>query len=149
VVSTGDAGTGAPCRERIGARVDDALGALGGRLDAAHTGIRALAPDAHVVVTGYLPLVPATGGCAFTARMGDGDVAWVREVTTRVNGEVRAAAERAGAVFVLPADADAHSACAAPAERWTDFTGAETGSHPMHPTAAGHRAMAAAVAAAL
>jgi lysophospholipase L1-like esterase len=86
------------------------------------------------------------GGCDFTERVSPGDVTWTRDVTDRVNSAVTDAAVRAGAEIVVPDDAGERHACAPADERYTSFTGAETGSHPMHPTAAGQRAMAAAVA---
>ena len=96
-----------------------------------------------------MPLVPDHGGCDFVSGMSPGDVTWTRHVTERINMIVAAAADRAGATVVEPSDADERHACAPAARRYTDFTGAETGSHPMHPTAAGQQAMAAAVESAL
>ena len=140
----------APCRDRLSGEVDSALAALPPALDAVHASIHARSPRARVVVTRYLPLLPASGGCAFTERLGAGDLAWIRGLEDRLDRMVTDAATRAGAAAVLPADAEAHTACApVAAERYTDFTGLETSSHPMHPTAAGQRAVAAAVAAAL
>lgn len=149
IVQTPRAAVGAPCRDRLEFTVTDALDGLGDRLDSVYAGIRERSPDARVVTTAYLPLVPADGGCDFVSRMSPGDVTWTRAVTERINRVVADAAHRAGADVVLPADAQARSACAPPAQRYTDFLGVETGSHAMHPTAAGHRAMAEAVAAVL
>lgn len=140
---------GSPCRDRLDSQVSQALDGLGGRLDAVHTGIGERSPRARVVVTAYLPLVPAAGGCDFLDRVSPGDVSWARDVTGRVNRAVTGAATRAGAEVVLPRDAADRHACAAADVRYTDFTGIETGSHPMHPTAEGQRAMAAAVAGVL
>lgn len=147
----GGAGIGgaAPCRDRLDAPVTDALDALPSKLDAVYAGIRARSPEARVVATGYMPLVPAHGACEFVTAMNPGDVTWTRYVTERVNLIVAEAAARAGADLVLPRDAEQRSACAPASERYTDFTGTDTGSHPMHPTAAGQRAMAHAVAAAI
>lgn len=149
IVSTPGADTGAPCRDRLELSVTAALDGLGAQLDGVYAGIRERSPDARIVTTAYLPLVPADGGCDFVARMSPGDVTWTRHVTDRINRIVVDAADRAGAVAVLLDDAQERSACAAPEARYTDFTGLETGSHPMHPTAAGHRAMADAVSEAL
>ena len=59
---------------------------------------------------------------------------------------VRDAAARNGTLYVLPANADFHSMCAPANERWTDPTGKETNSFPAHPTPAGQKAMAEAIA---
>jgi hypothetical protein len=130
----------------LDAGVSSSLEGLGARLDAVHAGIRERSPAARIVVTAYMPLVPPDGGCDFTERVSPGDVTWTRAVTDRVNSAVTDAAVRAGAEIVVPDDAGERHACAPADERYTSFTGAETGSHPMHPTAAGQRAMAAAVA---
>ncbi|MBC7306309.1 MAG: SGNH/GDSL hydrolase family protein [Dietzia sp.] len=137
---------GAPCRERLDEVTSDALAGLPDRLDAVYAGIRERSPDATIVTTAYLPLVPERGGCDFVARMSPGDVDWTWSITERINRVVVDAADRAGAEAVLPDDAASRHACAPAARRYTDFTGIETASHPMHPTAAGHRAMAEAVA---
>jgi len=146
--STGAVDPG-PCRDRLAQTVTDALEALPEQLDRVYAGIRERSPDARVVTTGYLPLVPADGGCAFVASMNPGDVTWTRDVTRQINEVVAEAAARAGADLAMPGQAQQHSGCAAPADRYTDFTGSETGSHPMHPTALGQAAMAEAVAAAV
>lgn len=149
IVQTPRVATGAPCRDRLEHTVTDALDDLGSRLDDVYAGIRERSPDARIITTAYLPLVPDHGGCRFVSRMSPGDVTWARHVTERINMVVTDAAARAGGESVLPADAQQRSACAAPEVRYTDFTGVETGSHPMHPTAAGHRAMADSVGALL
>ncbi len=147
IAQTPRVATGAPCRDRLESQVTGALDTLRVDLDAVYTGIRDRSPSARIVTTAYLPLVPDDGGGAFVSRMSPGDVTWTRHVTERINRVVTGAAEGAGADAVLPAGAAAHSACATQAERYTDFTGTETRSHPMHPTAAGHQAMAEAIAA--
>ena len=149
ILQTPRAETGAPCRDRLEVDVTDQLDALGARLDGVYDGIRDRSPDARIVTTAYLPLVPDDGGCEFVSGMSPGDVTWTRHVTERINMIVSDAAERAGADVVQPADAAERHACTPATERYTDFTGEETGSHPMHPTAAGHRAMAEAVGAVL
>ena len=68
------------------------------------------------------------------------DAAWLAEQINRFNGEVRAAAERHGATYVMPAGAEERIGCSA--EPWVDFTVEATGSYPVHLTAAGQRAMA-------
>lgn len=146
VMRTARVADGAPCRERLDGVTSDALAGLAGRLDDVYAGIRERSPDARIVTTAYLPLVPELDSCDFVDRMSPGDVDWTRSITERINRVVVDAADRAGAAAVLPDDAASRHACAPVAGRYTDFTGIETASHPMHPTAAGHRAMAEAVA---
>ena len=149
VAGTPRAETGAPCRDRLEQSVTDALDALPDALDSVYTSIAERSPGARVITTAYMPLVPDHGGCDFVSGMSPGDVTWTRYVTERINLIVADAADRAGATVVEPDDADERHACATASERYTDFTGAETGSHPMHPTAAGQQAMAGAVGAAI
>lgn len=140
------------CESQIGARVDAGIAAAygpGGTIDGVYDAIESRAPFATVVATQYMPLFPATGGCAFTDRLVPADVQWAREVTAKINAAVDAAAERNGHDSVLPTDTVDRSACAPADQRWTDFTGAETNAAPMHPTTLGQAAMAAAIAAAI
>lgn len=146
VARTPRTATGAPCRDRLEQSVTDALNALPGALDTVYADIAGRSPAARVITTAYMPLVPDHGGCEFVSGMSPGDVTWTRHVTERINLIVADAADRAGATVVEPDDADERHACASASERYTDFTGKETGSHPMHPTALGQQAMAAAVA---
>lgn len=149
VEQTTPTATGAPCRDRLENPVTDALDELRARLDEVYAGIRQRSPDARIVTTEYLPLVPASGGCEYVDGVSPGDIVWVRRVTERINSILGDAADRAGAELAVPDDAASRHACAPPAVRYTDFTGVETGSHAMHLTAAGHRAMADAVGAVL
>lgn len=148
-VITTRAEAGSPCRDRLEMSVTAALDALPAQLDAVYAGIRERSPDARIVTTAYMPLVPADGGCGFVSAMAPGDVTWTRYVTDRINLLVAGAADRAGAELAAPSDAADRHACAPADQRYTDFTGAETGSHPMHPTAPGQAAMADAVAGVL
>ncbi|WP_206472998.1 SGNH/GDSL hydrolase family protein [Dietzia sp. KRD202] len=143
----------------ITAAIDSVFGAgtegdvpVATKVDTIYALIEEKAPDATVVATQYLPLMPAEGeSCAFTEQLVPDDVTWAREVTARINAAVDAAAVRNGHVSVLPVDPTVdRSACGNDDERWTDFTGgAPTGAYPMHPTALGQEAMADAVAAAI
>lgn len=135
------------CHDRLGEPVSQALDALPASLDEVYRGIGERAPEARVFTTAYMPLVPAHGFCDFVSGMSPEDVTWVREITERINTITGEAAARAGATFVMPPGAEEHHACAPVAGRYTDFTGHETSSHPMHPTGAGQRAMADAVIA--
>ncbi|MCT2275720.1 SGNH/GDSL hydrolase family protein [Dietzia cinnamea] len=109
-------------------------------------------PDATVIATQYLPLMPAddADGCAFTQFVGDENLAWAREITQEINDAVDEAARRNGHVSVLPVDDTDRSGCAPADERWVVFAdGSENKAAPFHPTALGQQAMAAAIAAAL
>lgn len=119
---------------------------LTAKLDMVHEEIATRAPGATMIVTGYMPLVTAEGACDAAFFVSPADRAWAVTVTEQLNEEIRAAAQRHGALFVLPDDASAHTACAAADQRWTDITGIATDAYPLHPTPIGQVAMGEAIA---
>lgn len=119
---------------------------LPGRLDDIYRRIHEKAPEATIITTGYMPIASLQDECEATADLPSGTLNWAAGLTVTMNAMVRDAAERNGALYVLPANADFHSVCAPANERWTDPTGKETNSFPAHPTPTGQKAMAEAVA---
>lgn len=136
------------CVDLLGETIGEQLDQLPPQLDRVHEAIRDRAGDAQVVVTGYLPLVSA-GDCPELGDVSEADRRWAVELTGQINETVREAAERHDALFVLPDDADEHTSCAPPQQRWADIQGQQTDAYPLHPTSAGHEAMATAVRDAL
>lgn len=116
------------------------------RLDAIYAAIHDKAPDATIITTGYMPLLSLEDECERTADLPGGTLNWAAGLTMSMNALVRDAAARNGALFVTPSNAEFHSVCAPPDQRWTDLTGEETDSFPAHPTPAGQHAMAEAIA---
>ncbi|MDO5031985.1 SGNH/GDSL hydrolase family protein [Corynebacterium sp.] len=137
------------CKGWLTPQVDASLGALPDRLDAVYTQLRERAPHARIITTGYLPLLAASDNCEFASLINATDRQWLVEHINAINHTVAEAAARNGATFVVPERSEEHTGCAPAPQRWTDFTGAETDSFPMHPTAEGQKAMAAAIADAL
>ena len=142
------------CESQVGETVQNGINVVfadNGPVDGVYDAIAAAAPNATVIATQYMPLMPAEGEtCAFTEQLNPADVQWAREVTDQINDAVSTAASRNGHVAVMPVDNSVdRSACAPINQRWTDFTGEAPGSAPMHPTALGQQAMADAIAAAL
>ncbi|WP_018296957.1 SGNH/GDSL hydrolase family protein [Corynebacterium lubricantis] len=103
------------------------------------------APSAYVYVTGYLPLLSAEGECTDAAFVSEADRAWAVDLTNQLNEHIAQVAGEHGLAFVMPENAEDHTVCAAPEERWTDLTGIDTDGYPMHPTPLGQEAMADAV----
>lgn len=138
------------CREALDEQVNDAIEALEPELDGVYEAIEGASPDARIVTTQYMPLMPPEGeSCTFTEALPEDDVDWAREKTEQLNTAVDDAATRNDHVSVMPIDDVDRSACAPADQRWTDFTGQSTNTAPMHPTALGQGAMAGAIAAAL
>lgn len=133
------------CATELDGMVRDRLAQLPGELDGVYHRIDDFSGGARVITTGYLPILSDAQGCPELAAIPPADRAWAAQLTRELNDVLTNTAERNGAEFVLPAGVEDHTACAEPEQRWVDITGVETGSHPMHPTAAGQDAMAAAV----
>lgn len=133
------------CAGELDGVVRQRLAALPADLNDVYSRIDDYSGGARVITTGYLPILSDSQECPQLAAIPAADRAWAAQLTAELNEVLANAAERSGAEFVLPAGVEEHTACAEPEQRWVDITGVETGSHPMHPTAAGQDAMAAAV----
>lgn len=137
------------CVAQLDAPVQERLSQLPAELERVYTAIAAATDGAQVITTGYLPILTDSQECPEVAGISAAERAWVAEITTQLNEVLGVAARNHDADFVLPEGFAEHSVCADPAQRWVDITGAQTGSYPMHPTAAGQAAMAKAVRAQL
>ena len=144
------------CRAALDTTVREAIEAVYGErgtIDQVYEQIADAAPEARVVATQYMPLMPDTDGCAFTAAIGQDNLDWSREITRAINTAVDEAAERHGHDSVLPTSDIDRSACADPDVRWTQFLADDpadedgTGAAAFHPTTLGQAAMAEAISA--
>lgn len=123
-----------------------AYGEVEGRLVAIADEVRRRAPDARIVFVQYVSLV--SGDSCDAAPLLPEDVPILREIATRLAQATASAAQRTNAL-VLPTDqlSASHTACdAAP---WSNAfaNGYEpTAGAPWHPNAAGHAAIADALA---
>ncbi|WP_051812101.1 SGNH/GDSL hydrolase family protein [Kitasatospora sp. MBT63] len=148
----------APCKDHYtaadgGDEVGRTIDATGPRLAEALREIRRRAPQAQVLVVGYPALLPADPA-ACTAALGQGvaagDLRYLEQKQEQLNSVLERAAEAGGARFVdTAAPSAAHHMCAGDADRWVEPPVPAAGLAPMHPNAAGERAMAAAVLAVL
>lgn len=143
--------TGQPseCASQHEEDVAAALADLPAALDGVYAAIAERAPQARIVATEYMPLLTADDACPQIAGFSDADQAWAAGLIDELNGVVAAAAARHGATAVLPKAAAEHTGCAPADQRWVAFLGLDTNAAPMHPTAAGQRAMADAIESAL
>lgn len=133
------------CVAELGGAVRERLAELPAELDDVYNRIDDYSGGARVITTGYLPILTDSQECPELAALPATDRVWAAQLTAELNGVLANAAEKNGADFVLPAGVEEHTVCAEPDQRWVDITGAETGSHPMHPTESGQAAMAEAV----
>ena len=128
---------------------DEMTSSVNEMLFSVYSSVQQRSPEARIVVTGYMPLITDEGQCEDAAFISDNDRGWAVGLTNEINGRIEGISSEMQIPFILPDGAYGHTVCAAPEERWTDLTGAETGGYPMHPTAPGQEAMADAIKASL
>ncbi|GAA0956982.1 SGNH/GDSL hydrolase family protein [Actinocorallia libanotica] len=135
-----------PCQKRYTAggtdQMEAKIAATAPKIDSAIRAIRARAPQAEIVVTGYLRIVPDSGGCWPALPFAPGDVPWLAAKQRSLNQMIKSRAEANGAVGVDPFQASTgHDACKSAAVRWTEPSlGSATS--PAHPNANGMAAVA-------
>ena len=147
--------SGSPCTDGAGAGL---LGPIDAETYPALVGglreIRERAPNADILIIGYPWIMAATGGCYPDMPIAEGDVPFMRELQTRLNSAVSRAAAKAGVTYVdMSKVSDGHDACAPEGVRWVEPQSNRSASANLfgglHPNAAGQRAIAEQVLAAL
>jgi lysophospholipase L1-like esterase len=139
---------GAPCRKHFGGTLDRRVVETAPRVAAVLNSIRVRAPRARVFVVGYLRLLPARTGCWPGVPTAAGDVPYLDRIERSVNAMLAEEARRAGAGFVDTYRGGAgHDMCAA--RKWVEGILLTHAAEPMHPNAAGMRAVADRVLAAI
>lgn len=125
------------------------LGKLGPQLDRVYSSVRRAAPNARVVVLGYLRLLPDNArGCYLETTVGQGNVDFGNAVQRRLNSEIAKAADRAGFTVVNQWQDGSHSVCAPDGERHVSMSGLERGDQALafHPTLTGRKYAAGLIA---
>ncbi|MEW2297742.1 SGNH/GDSL hydrolase family protein [Streptomyces sp. NPDC006743] len=143
---------GAPCRSYLTGQgtdqVSDAVARTAPKIADVLRGIHRRAPHARVVVVGYPDLFPDDGvGCTSAkVPLAAGDFSYLRDKEKELNGMLARQARRGGAEYVNTyAPTVGHDLCRPTGERWIETFAPETPAAPVHPNAAGERAMAGAV----
>jgi lysophospholipase L1-like esterase len=137
------------CRPYITTRLPQILAqtrrAVAGTLEA----VKARAPKARVVLVGYLRLTPTTKGCP-TFPVSAADLPVVASAESQLDATMSRAAKDAGVdYFSMRKVSGGHDACAG-ASAWTNGTSPRNGDgFPLHPNAAGMRAVASTIASEL
>jgi lysophospholipase L1-like esterase len=139
--------TGNPCEKHYTAGGRDQLAArvtaVGPKIAAVINGINKRSPKAHVVVIGYLRILPAKGSCFPIVPFATGDAPYFDGVGKKLNAELAAQARKNRASFVNPyAFASGHDACQAPDRKWVEGLVPTSPAAPMHPNAKGMHAVA-------
>ncbi|WP_244165229.1 GDSL-type esterase/lipase family protein, partial [Streptomyces silaceus] len=106
-------------------------------------------PKAKVAILGYPWITPAQAvpGCFAKMPVAEGDIPYLRDLQTALNGAVQRAAGETGATYVdMGPASDAHDACKPADQRWIEPVLFGTNFVPVHPNAAGEAGMAAETA---
>jgi lysophospholipase L1-like esterase len=144
---------GHPCQNHYTAGGTDQLAAqvaaTAPKVAAVLSGIRQRAPQATVVVVGYLRILPPSGGCWPVVPIARGDVPYLGGVEHELNAMLGTQAQAAGDVFVNPGDATGHDVCQPESHKWVEGIVPTAPAFPVHPNAAGMTEVAGLVAAAL
>jgi lysophospholipase L1-like esterase len=140
---------GSPCKDQYtkngGDELRDRIAQARGKVDKVLDGIADRAPNARVVVTGYLPILPESKGCWPKVTLGERDVPYLDGVEQALNGML---SDAAGAHDAAYADNTqrGHDICADRDDRWVEGIIPTRPAAPVHPNASGMEVMAAAVA---
>ncbi|GAA3242005.1 SGNH/GDSL hydrolase family protein [Actinocorallia longicatena] len=147
LISIGTLGHGNPCQLTQGKAVLKKMVNIRPKIDAAYRKVREAAPNARIVVVGYLKVAPGDGkGCWPRLPLAKGDQKFFDAVERELNAMLKTTATKIGATYLdAYALSDGHDVCAK--EPWT--SGLKGPSLVYHPTARGMERVAAAVVASL
>jgi hypothetical protein len=141
---------GSPCKDHFTEGGTDQLAerinAAAGPVDAVLDGIHERAPQATVVVVGYLRILPPSEGCWPVVPFARGDVPYFDGVEHQLNSMLAAQAAANNATFVNP-DVLGHDVCSD--DKYVEGLIPESLSAPVHPNANGQAYVAGLVADAL
>jgi lysophospholipase L1-like esterase len=135
---------GNPCQQHYKGDLAARVAAVGPKIGAVLDGIRKRSPRAHVVVIGYLRILPSNGSCYPQVPFATGDGPYFDGFQRLLNSELAKQARTHRASFVNPyAYADGHDACQPPDRKWVEDLHPISPAAPMHPNAKGMRMVAA------
>jgi lysophospholipase L1-like esterase len=141
---------GAPCKARFGDELDRRIADTAPKIAAVLSGIHERAPQAKVLVVGYLRLLPEGRGCWPVVPLAQGDVPYLDAAERSLNAMLADEADRHDAGFVdAYAGGNGHDMCAPASRKWVEGIVVTSPAAPVHPNAAGMRVVADRVVAAL
>jgi lysophospholipase L1-like esterase len=142
---------GSPCKDHFTEggtdQLADRINGVAGAVSAALAGVHERAPQATVVLVGYLRILPPEGGCWPVVPFARGDVPYFDGVEHQLNAMLAAQAAANGATFVNPGDVLGHDVCSG--DKYVEGLIPQTLSVPVHPNAAGQSYVADQIVAAL
>ncbi|HZB30688.1 MAG TPA: SGNH/GDSL hydrolase family protein [Streptosporangiaceae bacterium] len=141
---------GSPCKNRFGNQLDQRIADTTPKIAAVLRGIHERAPQARVLVVGYLRLLPSGSGCWPLVPIAAGDVPFLDGVERKLNAMLATQASQGGAEFVdAYQGGDGHDMCAAPSAKWVEGLVPTDLAAPIHPNARGMSVVADRAAATL
>ncbi|PXW33632.1 UNVERIFIED_CONTAM: GDSL-like lipase/acylhydrolase family protein [Williamsia faeni] len=113
-------------------------------------GIKSRAPSARIIVLGYPAIFPQQGNCVPRNPFSVADTAYLNRIEQELNVTLQAQAWLAGVQWLDTfTPSVAHNSCQSPARRWIEPYSSPQGAVGLHPNAAGERAIADLVLAAI
>ncbi|GAA1666870.1 SGNH/GDSL hydrolase family protein [Fodinicola feengrottensis] len=149
IVACGSAGVltggqGSPCKNAYGDMFANTINnKVYPNIVKALQAVKTKAPNARVLIAGYLSILPPTNGCFPSIPIATGDVPYLGGIQATLNGAVKRAAAATGATYVdLTAISQGHDACQPTKNRWVEPLFGANGLSIVHPNATGEQAMA-------
>lgn len=121
---------------------------LPGKLDRMLRDVKRLAPNAVIIMSGYMNALDPGNNCSYFRNFAPADIAYIISWEKRVNKAVADAARRNGVISVGTNMVPGHDVCAARPDRWVGALGLDTWSLPGHPTVAGQKHMSGLIVSA-
>jgi lysophospholipase L1-like esterase len=141
---------GSPCKNRFGSQLDQRIADTAPKIAAVLRGIHERAPQARVLVVGYLRLLPSGSGCWPLVPIAAGDVPFLDGFQRSLNDMIATQASQGGAEFVdAYQGGNGHDMCALPSAKWVEGLVPTDLAAPIHPNATGMRVVADRAAATL
>ncbi|MCM6773191.1 SGNH/GDSL hydrolase family protein [Nocardia sp. CDC159] len=142
--------TGTPCKDTYGSTFVDNIHADAPVIGAAIARIHQISPAAKVFVVGYPDILPPNRGCYPRVPITDGDAAYIDGIERELNAVLRDQAHLHNAIFVdTYTPSVGYDACQPAGTRWIEPVVPGSDAATLHPNAAGMRADAVAVTAAI
>ncbi len=133
-----------PCRARFGSNFVESIQTVTyPDLVRALADIHTAAPNARVIIAGYLWLVPESGPCFPQIPVAAGDVAYLREIQAVLNDAVERAANATGSIYAdMSFTSEGRDACQPRERRLSEPVLLPTQFMALHPNSEGQQAIA-------
>jgi lysophospholipase L1-like esterase len=137
-------GQGSPCKDQYGdSFAHDIRTKTYPALVEALTAVNERSPHAEVAILGYPWILPPAEGCYDKMPVAEGDVPYLRDIQSLLNGVIEQAAAETGSTYVdMSQVSEGHDACKPIGVRWVEPVLQGTNPVVVHPNALGEAEMA-------